>query len=763
MIFESLILLVLAEVGETTSRSLRGAAAWDGHGAIAAGCQHTAFLRDDGNLFTVGSNYDGQLGFSDDSGDRAEPMLLATGVVGVAAGCRETYWLTGNGEVWGTGSNWAGQLCQVDSSSVPIRLPIAGVKKLITYSNGVFFLKTDGTVWSCGRGASYIRGDGKTSNAYDPVQVPVEGVRDVFAHGETAFFVTFDGTAMGTGKNSWGNLGDGTTITKKNPVEVMKDVAFISNSFYDTFFVKANGSVWATGRNWKGSHGDGTDESKLVPVHVHSNMAAISTEHVNNGYTLFVKNDGSAWSAGWNYYGRLGNGGCCGKRLDLQQVFASEIKAVSAGGYHSVFVKSDGSVWAAGSNFKGALGDLTRTSRYSPVHVFNLDSSSPAFTTQTPTAVTTYSTATVTATTMTTTSGTMTSWRIPSTKTLQPIFGSDRACRGKNENDNQDSNYEVHTGLAESDCKQLCLERFDCTGVEHSEQRCEIWKVPIESSKALSGGFSCWVLTDTPSDFQGADGGYERSCQGESGSEDVSDSHYQVREVKSLHSCIQECRWTANCRGVQHTEATGRCELWTVVISSTAPSAGTSCFRYAFEPQWRLADGGIDRACRGYQSWDNSAEYFSLSNKTESLRSCQAECASFKGCIGVEFSTGRCELWTRSDGLGATKALPGFTCLRYDPALTLKPRSEAESPTQCPHGWKLDTHGVLYGGYGGASYCGPGAGLWGSVSSCGAIGSGFVLDDSPGSQGYVSNSCGWQEWFSCKRCLWSGPVDITKF
>ncbi|OLQ04089.1 hypothetical protein AK812_SmicGene12874 [Symbiodinium microadriaticum] len=40
------------------------------------------------------------------------------------------------------------------------------------------------------------------------------------------------------------------------------------------------------------------------------------------------------------------------------------------------------------------------------------------------------------------------------------------------------------------------------------------------------------------------------------------------------------------------------------------------------------------------------------------------------GVHGIEYHTsGRCELWTRQDGIGTTMALAGYTCLRYVPAL----------------------------------------------------------------------------------------------
>ena len=48
-------------------------------------------------------------------------------------------------------------------------------------------------------------------------------------------------------------------------------------------------------------------------------------------------------------------------------------------------------------------------------------------------------------------------------------------------------------------------------------------------------------------------------------------------------------------------------------------------------------------------------------------------------CSGVEYSEGRCEVWTRVGGIRATRALANFRCLRYEPpgASALQPQDGA--------------------------------------------------------------------------------------
>merc|ERR1719413_23286 len=103
-----------------------------------------------------------------------------------------------------------------------------------------------------------------------------------------------------------------------------------------------------------------------------------------------------------------------------------------------------------------------------------------------------------------------------------------------------------------------------------------------------------------------------------------------------------------------------------------------------FEP----VDGDSDRACRGASKTDNLASYYDK-QVANSLDACKSLCKSTTGCKGIEYkaSNNRCEVWTRPEGIGATKAASGFICLRYlgasapTPAPTTQPTS---APTPAP-------------------------------------------------------------------------------
>ncbi|CAE7357768.1 unnamed protein product, partial [Symbiodinium sp. CCMP2592] len=91
-----------------------------------------------------------------------------------------------------------------------------------------------------------------------------------------------------------------------------------------------------------------------------------------------------------------------------------------------------------------------------------------------------------------------------------------------------------------------------------------------------------------------------------------------------------------------------------------------------FEP----VDGGMDRACRGSSAGDNRPSYYEVMPAgSGSLDACKDECLADASCKGIEYSPGRCEVWTRTEGIQASIPLNGFSCYSYgEPETTLPPR-----------------------------------------------------------------------------------------
>jgi len=166
--------------------------------------------------------------------------------------------------------------------------------------------------------------------------------------------------------------------------------------------------------------------------------------------------------------------------------------------------------------------------------------------------------------------------------------------------------------------------------------------------------------------FSAVNGGSDRVCRGAT-QNDNSNSYFNIVRVASLDACKEACEATSACVGIEFKGS--RCEVWNREIQATKPVDGYTCLRYGkavVERQGTFVpvDGGDGRACRGASRTDNLREYFQVLYLS-SEESCQRSCKQLDICKGIEWSNGRCELWTRAEGIGATKPLTGFKCLRF--------------------------------------------------------------------------------------------------
>lgn len=80
--------------------------------------------------------------------------------------------------------------------------------------------------------------------------------------------------------------------------------------------------------------------------------------------------------------------------------------------------------------------------------------------------------------------------------------------------------------------------------------------------------------------FEPVDGGFNRSCRGESPS-DHADRYFNLATAVSVDDCKTKCMTQAECVGVEFRSQSSRCELWTRAdgIGATAHASGSHCLR----------------------------------------------------------------------------------------------------------------------------------------------------------------------------------------
>jgi alpha-tubulin suppressor-like RCC1 family protein len=82
-----------------------------------------------------------------------------------------------------------------------------------------------------------------------------------------------------------------------------------------------------------------------------------------------MRTDGTAWGAGRNEYGELGQGNTTSYSSPVQVGSLTDWQLSFGMLYGMRCLKTDGTMWLAGYNGNGQLGDGTTTAKSSPIQV----------------------------------------------------------------------------------------------------------------------------------------------------------------------------------------------------------------------------------------------------------------------------------------------------------------------------------------------------------------------------------------------------------
>ena len=156
------------------------------------------------------------------------------------------------------------------------------------------------------------------------------------------------------------------------------DVVSVWGGARSTIILKFDGTVWTWGANFNGKLGLGetNDVRVLTPVEVHgagnagyfNSVAAVMGGEIHN---VALKTDGTVWCWGWNAFGQLGNGTTNDSWVPIQAGLTASpplTNVVKLGGrpYFTLAEKADGTIWAWGMNQFGQMGNGTVTPLASP-------------------------------------------------------------------------------------------------------------------------------------------------------------------------------------------------------------------------------------------------------------------------------------------------------------------------------------------------------------------------------------------------------------
>ena len=360
---------------------------------VVASATNTAAIDVDGDLYTAGDNGFCQLGRNLEPNKDSDYVLtkvdMRAKITDVAAGENYIVILDENGDVWTAGGNYYGQLGRteyagnitnswrglelekiaVGDDSVKIKAVAAGQFHTI-------LIDENGGVWTAGNnqygqlGRATNIGSQKANADFE--QASVNGnVKIVAADAGRDHTVLLDenGDVWTAGYNFFGQLGRGDFSTNANStfekvtagISDVKMIA-VSAGYAHTAILDQNGEVWTTGYNFYGELGRTTNNNVKVNSFEKANLQdAASAKFISagNSNTIVIDADGNARTCGISGKGQLGRDTMESANPDLlavtEGISGKKMVAAASGSYYSFLLDENGGIWSCGTNLYGQL------------------------------------------------------------------------------------------------------------------------------------------------------------------------------------------------------------------------------------------------------------------------------------------------------------------------------------------------------------------------------------------------------------------------
>ena len=356
-------------------------------------------------LWTWGNNQYGGRGTNETGGSKVIPVTTlaggsnwkqveqgGTGASATPSGFDSpSACIKNDGTLWTWGSNWGGVLGTNNTTNrnTPVTTFIGGTnwKQVSIGWQSMSAIKTDGTLWIWGYGTSGQLGNNTVTNKSTPVTTFIGGTnwKQVSCGYYHTAAIKTDGTLWTWGLNTAGQLGTNNTTARSTPV-----TTFIGGTNWKqvdcggtmTACIKTDGTLWTWGNNVIGSLGINNTTTRSTPVTTFiggTNWKQVSVGFMeySTGYSVVsaIKTDGTLWV--WGQNNAFGSIGALGintgtNRSTPVTTFAggTNWKQVSASSFGCVAIKTDGTLWTWGENANGQLGTNNTTTRSTPVTTF---------------------------------------------------------------------------------------------------------------------------------------------------------------------------------------------------------------------------------------------------------------------------------------------------------------------------------------------------------------------------------------------------------
>lgn len=338
----------------------------------------------DAGLFGVGANGQGQLGNNAALNRSAAVQTVSGGSswrVISGGTCESGGAIKNDGTlwVWGRGINGRlGNLATTNRSS-PVQTSAGGTNWLNISGGKYAFVATNtlGQLFTWGGGLGGILGNNGTANFSSPTQTSTGGTNwtKVASTACAAMALKSNGELWLWGANNFGQLGQLDTINRSTPTQTVAggtNWTCIAMGRFSAAAIKADASLWVWGVNNDGQLGINNTNWCSSPVQTILNGCYWKQTAVGSGTIHSIKTDGTLWGSGFNGDGRLATSDNVTRSTPTQTVSGGTdwSKITASPNTHVGAIKADGTMWTWGSNFEGRLGTNDTVDRSSPTQIF---------------------------------------------------------------------------------------------------------------------------------------------------------------------------------------------------------------------------------------------------------------------------------------------------------------------------------------------------------------------------------------------------------
>ena len=252
---------------------------------VSCGSGHTLIITNDDNLWSWGGNYFGQLCHGDKKGRSSPQKTSFSNISKISAGCHHSLFQNNKGEIFSCGNNLQGACGSGNFKKFQITPRVmlnapSNIVQFVCGNNHSLFLDSEGNVYSVGHNGFGQLGLGHNTYQNELNKIPnIPPIKTISFVGASCYLIDFEENLWSFGYNESGQLGNGdiTNINTPKIVNTLKDIQQISYGCTGNHFLAKNSQnqIFVTGANDCGQLGTGDTQSLSIPKEMNSQYSTI--------------------------------------------------------------------------------------------------------------------------------------------------------------------------------------------------------------------------------------------------------------------------------------------------------------------------------------------------------------------------------------------------------------------------------------------------------------------------------------------------------